>query len=127
MRWREFHREYAGLVYPLNAILWGLICLRFLMRQGDWMLIRFVAAKDMAVVGLALVLIALRWRQIQAAPASCAVSEALGEEGLSLAGYASPQTRSDFDLGLWGRLPRSVVMATHLSMLFDCALTILLR
>lgn len=127
MRWREFNREYGGLVHALNAIIWDMLCLRLLERQGDWIMIWVVIAKDAFVVGLALTLVPPRWREIRAAPESCAVSEELGAEGLSLAGYASPWTSSACDMGLWGRLPRAVIQSILLGYLFDAGLFLILQ
>ncbi len=127
MRWREFWREYQGLVFPLNAIVIDLNCLRFLARLGDWRMLQMVSAKDAAVVCLALVLIPLRWRNIRTAPEPCAVGEDLGAEGLALGGYALPRQCSNCQMGLWGRLPRSVVLATSLSLLLDGSLMLMMQ
>ncbi len=127
MRWREFWREYQGLVFPLNAIVIDLNCLRFLARLGNWRMLQIVSAKDAAVVCLALVLIPLRWRHIRAAPEPYAVGEDLGAEGLALGGYALPRQCSNSEIGLWNRLPRSVVLVTILSMILDSSLMLMLQ
>lgn len=129
---RRRWKEYAWVVYPLNAWVAGMSSLLELSRTGHGTLVELLAAKDALVAGLAVVVISRRWREIWTAPGDgdempVAGDGISGEGGLSLGGYALPPSSWVRQLGVWGRLPTGLLQAILLSPMVDLIGVIIVR
>ena len=128
---RKGWKQYAWWVYPLNAVVTGLACLRELSRMGHGSLVELLLAKDVLIAGLALVLISLSWRRSASAVGDAVSVDGISDDGgLSLGGYVQLQSQyAEWTrrMGVLGYLPTSLIRMILLSPVLDLMVVMIVR